>query len=57
MQKCFDIFDIFYKTKLFNDKISKLFEGKTIILEISLFSYLRKTENLNNSLGKRQGVS
>ena len=52
----FSQFLIFYKTKLFNDKIAKLFEGKTISLQISLFSYPRKTENLNNSRGKRQGM-
>ena len=39
--------------KLFHDKIAKLFEGKTISLKICLFSYPRKTENLNNSRGKR----
>ena len=49
----FSQFLIFYNTKLFNDKIAKLFEGKTILLQISLFSYPRKTENLNISRGKR----
>ena len=53
MQKCYDNFLIFYKTKLCNDKIAKLFEGKTISLKICLFSYIGKTENLDNSRGKR----
>ena len=57
MLKCFDNFQNFYATNLFNDKIAKLFEGKTISLKICLFSYPRKTENLNNSRkrAKRQG--
>ena len=53
MQKCYDNFLIFYKTKLCNDKIAKLFEGKTISLKICLFSYIGKTENLNDLRGKR----